>query len=327
MRSVEVTAKKVQDAINQGLEQLGVRLDEVTVEVIEQGGLFRKAKVKLTVDADAEAENSAASADKKSERKSERGSEEPKAPVNKENAQPAGKPAKNSAEKKEKTEKPSAGKPQTNKIEKTDKPIQKPEKAEKAKKQKPENSDDPKEKTEERKPSREESATARAHAFEFIKGCIERMGFDGVTFETSDDGTIAIAASEGDDSLIIGRHGETLSALAYLAETGARAEKSKVNITVDCNGYRERRQASLSAMARRKADECVRRHRKIKLEPMERTDRRTVHFALNDDNRVITSSEGKEPYRCVVIIPKNRDRRENVSRGENEEFAGQSSEE
>ena len=137
------------------------------------------------------------------------------------------------------------------------------------------------------------------------------MGFEGVSYETSEDGTISIDAPAGDDSLIIGRHGETLSALAYLAETGARAEKNRVNITVDCNGYRERRQQSLAGLARRKADECVRRHRKIKLEPMERIDRRTVHSALNDDNRVITSSEGKEPYRCVVIIPKSRDRREN----------------
>ena len=48
--TIEVTAKKVDDAINQGLAQLGVTLDRVTVEVVEQGGLFRKAKVRLTLD-------------------------------------------------------------------------------------------------------------------------------------------------------------------------------------------------------------------------------------------------------------------------------------
>ena len=310
MRSVEVTAKKVQDAINQGLEQLGVRLDEVTVEVIEQGGLFRKAKVKLTVDADEEAEK-AAPAEKKSEKKDAPAPEadRPKKAEKTEKAEtPAQKPTDRPAQK-------PADKPK--KTEKAEKPADKP--AQKAQKQKPEKSDKPQDGADDKKPTREERAAAHAHAVEFIKGCIERMGFEGVDYSVGDDGVISITAPAGDDSLIIGRHGETLSALAYLAETGARAEKSRVNITVDCNGYRERRQASLVSMARRKADECVRRRRKIKLEPMERADRRTVHFALNDDNRVITSSEGKEPYRCVVIIPKSRDRRESVPREETKE--------
>ena len=48
--TIEVTAKKVDDAIKQGLEQLGATLDDVTVEVVDAGGLFRKAKVKLTLD-------------------------------------------------------------------------------------------------------------------------------------------------------------------------------------------------------------------------------------------------------------------------------------
>lgn len=312
MRSVEVTAKKVQDAINQGLEQLGVRLDEVTVEVIEQGGLFRKAKVKLTVDADEEAEKDAP-AEKKAEKKDAPAPEadRPKKAEKAEKAEapaqkPTDKPAQKSADK-------PADKPK--KTEKAEKPADKPaQKSERAQKQKPEKSDKPQDGADDKKPTREERAAAHAHAVEFIKGCIERMGFEAVDYSVGDDGVISITAPAGDDSLIIGRHGETLSALAYLAETGARAEKSRVNITVDCNGYRERRQASLASMARRKADECVRRHRKIKLEPMERADRRTVHFALNDDNRVITSSEGKEPYRCVVIIPKSRDRRESVPR-------------
>lgn len=316
MKSIEITAKKVQDAINQGLEQLGVRLDEVTVEVLEQGGLFRKAKVRITVDAEAEKEKEAPKPEKV---------EKPQKPAKTEIAdKPAEKKPeeKKPAEKKSEEKKPAEKKQAPKKEQKTEQkpaPKQKPEKAEKP--VKTEKAEQPQEKTGDKKNSAE-SAAAREHAFEFVKGCIERMGFEGVSYETSDDGTISIDAPAGDDSLIIGRHGETLSALAYLAETGARAEKNRVNITVDCNGYRERRQQSLAGLARRKADECVRRHRKIKLEPMERIDRRTVHFALNDDKRVITSSEGKEPYRCVVIIPKSRDRRdgreEKFDKAENE---------
>ena len=150
-----------------------------------------------------------------------------------------------------------------------------------------------------------EDKVAAAHALAFIKDVTEKMGFVA-TVEADDSGeNISISAAEGDDSLIIGRHGETLSALSYLAETCARAEKSHISITVDCNGYRERRAASLTAMARRRANECAAKRRKIKLEPMERVDRRTVHNALTDDERVTTASEGKEPYRCVVILPKS----------------------
>ena len=150
----------------------------------------------------------------------------------------------------------------------------------------------------------EENKQAIAHATEFITELVKKMGFTEATVEGKDNGDVAITAPEGDDSLIIGRHGETLSAISFLAETLGRAEKQHVTIVADCNGYRERRAASLTAMAKRRANECAAKRRKIKLEPMERIDRRTIHNALGDDDRVTTASEGKEPYRYIVILPK-----------------------
>ncbi|MDE7464794.1 MAG: KH domain-containing protein, partial [Clostridiales bacterium] len=153
---------------------------------------------------------------------------------------------------------------------------------------------------------RADDREAANHALEFVKKTIELMGFETATVTADEDVEhVEIAAPEGDDSLIIGRHGETLSALTYLAETCARAEKCHVNIVVDCNGYRARRAASLTAMAKRRARESASKHRRIKLEPMDRTDRRTVHCALADDEYVTTASEGKEPYRYIVITPKD----------------------
>ena len=81
---------------------------------------------------------------------------------------------------------------------------------------------------------RDEDKAAAAKALEFVKGIVVKMGFDDATVEVGDNPEkINITAPQGDDSLIIGRHGETLSALAYLAETGARAEKCHINVTVD----------------------------------------------------------------------------------------------
>ncbi len=325
--TIEVSAKKVDDAIKQGLEQLGVTLDEVKVEVVESGGLFRKAKVRLTLETEAEKPAPAEAEPQKSEskvipEKSEKTekSEKPEQPEKVE------KPEK--SEKTEKTEKAEkAEKPETPAVEKAKKAEETPSVKPSTEKQgKASESGSKKDagKTRDgsaktaKKPNgaktaaeadrtvdkpRQDDPQALEGALEFVKQAVAKMGFEA-TVEMEGD-AINITAPSGDDSLIIGRHGETLSAIQYLAETAARAEKKHINVTVDCNGYRERRAASLSAMARRRASECVAKHRKIKLEPMDRQDRRTVHSALNDDERVSTASEGKEPHRYVVIYPKN----------------------
>ncbi len=288
--TIEVTAKKVEDAIKQGLEQLGATLDEVDVEIVESGGLFRKAKVRLTLDKEEP---------EKPQKKTEQ-TKTPETPAKKQDGAQSRKP----------TETPTASKTET------PAPTKKQEAPAPAKKQgekKPQQQQQkqkPTAQSDEHKEDRPKKTSAEYKAaldksVDFVKTVLEKMGFaDGVTVEANADGDIDITAPAGDDSLIIGRHGDTLSALGFLAETLSRADKSHINFTVDCNGYRGRRASSLTAMAKRRADECVNKQRKIKLEPMDRVDRRTIHNALNDDNRVSTASEGKEPHRYVVIYPK-----------------------
>lgn len=368
--TIEVSAKKVQDAIDQGLAQLGVSLDEVNVEVVDAGGFLRKAKVRLTVEDKTEkaekagpavAEKPAAmdGAEKRVEEKPAK-TEKPaaKKPVTKkaEKSESVGKsekPVAAKGEAGEAAEKPSADKPaKASLADKPKKPAAKkpakPANSEETGKEKAEctgeTSDEGAEnaqaeqgKTKRRERKRHwgaEEREAAERAKEFVKKTVELMGFEGVTveFDAEDPEIIEITAPEGDDSLIIGRHGETLSSLTYLAETCAIAEKCRVGVVVDCNGYRARRAASLTAMARRRAHECAAKQRKIKLEAMDRTDRRTIHMALADDAYVTTESEGKEPYRCVVLVPKEgvrpepskrdrgerggRDRRDRKERGE-----------
>ncbi len=331
--TIEVTAKKLDDAIKQGLEQLGATLDEVDVKVLESGGLFRKAKVRLTLEReeDKAAEKTAKPA--AGPEKADAAAKPEQAVKTEETAKPEAAPSaehvENKAEAQEKKPavKKSADKPKKTESAadesgaRTEKPAKKhakaadakpePDKADAAGDVKTDNEEgavqsDGAEKPAKKRKLRGEEKEAAEHAAEFIKNTVALMGF-GETEVTVDfeSGKIDIAAPEHDDSLIIGRHGETLSALTYLAETCARAEKCHLNIIVDCNGYRERREKSLASMARRRARECASKHRRIKLEPMDRTDRRTVHMALSDDAYVTTSSEGKEPYRCVVISPKD----------------------
>lgn len=278
--TIEITAKKVEDAISQGLAQLGATADEVSVEVLDLGGLFRKAKVRLTLEREKNVGEKATEPAKAEEHKTQAPKAEGKKPE---------------PEKKASAPKPEQAAERASERKKQKGPEQKAEKE-----QKPEHKDgDP-------APRRNTEAdkAAAQHAVGFIKEIVAKMGFAEATVEAGEDGLIEITAPPHDDSLLIGRHGETLSALSYIAETCARADKCRINVTVDCNGYRERRAASLAAMAKRRADECVAKNRKIKLEAMERIDRRTVHNALNDDDRVTTASEGKEPFRYVVILPK-----------------------
>ena len=292
----EFSAKKVDDAIKQGLAELGLTLDDVTVEVLDAGGFLRKAKVRLTVDEKVPAPVTETK-DVKPDKKLEKDEKVEKV----EKAENAGKSV---ADKPAGKQSDKARKPEV----KADKPI-KTDKAEKT--EKVDNAEKAENAETEKKPRRlkAEDKDALDRARSFIADVTALMGFEVNVTLSGDGETVNIDAPDRDDSLIIGRHGETLSALSYLAETCIRAEKCHTSVTVDCNGYRGRRAASLSSMARRKADECVRRRRKIKLEPMDRTDRRTVHSALNDDGRVTTASEGKEPYRCVVILPAGKDKK------------------
>ncbi|MCH5161940.1 MAG: KH domain-containing protein [Clostridiales bacterium] len=342
--TIEVSAKKVDDAIKQGLEQLGATLDDVKVEVVDSGGFLRKAKVRLTLETEETAPEKSPAKEEKPTAKQEPAAEK-SAPAKKASEQ---KPVAEKKSEKSTPQKAKSGGATTKvKSKNGEAPAEKadvspapsaqekpegeqpqkapaPKKQQKAKSPKKEEVKEQPAPTagEEQAPSSVEAAESSAHkgkrrlraedreaadhALEFVKKTVELMGFSTATVTADEDVEhIDITAEGGDDSLIIGRHGETLSALTYLAETCARAEKCHVNILVDCNGYRARRAASLTAMAKRRARESAKGHRRIKLEPMDRTDRRTIHCALADDAYVTTASEGKEPYRYVVITPKD----------------------
>ena len=108
-----------------------------------------------------------------------------------------------------------------------------------------------------------------------------------------------------DLSVLIGRRSETLAAFQYIASLiVGKEEQQFIQLTVDVEGYRDRREKQLIQMAKRMADQVTKNGRRQTLEPMPSSERRVIHIALRDHPAVRTESTGEEPYRKVVILPK-----------------------
>ncbi len=110
-----------------------------------------------------------------------------------------------------------------------------------------------------------------------------------------------------DLSVLIGRRSETLSAFQYVASLIVGKETQQfIQLVVDVEGYRDRREKQLVQMAKRMADQVSKSGRRQTLEPMPSSERRVIHIALRDHPDVKTESTGEEPYRKVVILPKEQ---------------------
>lgn len=116
---------------------------------------------------------------------------------------------------------------------------------------------------------------------------------------------------EGENvGLIIGKRGQTLNSLQYLFNIVANKNSdSRVRITLDAANYRDNRKKSLYELSNKIADRVKENGKSIELEPMNSSERKTIHIALKDNEDVYTYSKGDEPYRKVVISSKNKRRR------------------
>ena len=116
--------------------------------------------------------------------------------------------------------------------------------------------------------------------------------------------------------ILIGKHGQTLDSLQYLANLAANRglAEDRIRVILDVEKYRRRREETLKRLAMRLADKANRIRAEVKLEPMNRHERKIIHMALQDHRRVSTYSDGEEPYRYVVIVPKRLGRHEKEKR-------------
>ena len=150
----------------------------------------------------------------------------------------------------------------------------------------------------------EETDGERAVAF--LGGLFEILNIEAVSQLVSEDKKIEINVVAANSQSVIGKHGAMLDAIQTLA--GAVANKGRDDykrVVVDCEYYREGREATLNRLAENLAAKAIRLGKKIKLEAMNPYERRIIHAALSEYEGIKTESEGKEPNRYVVIVPAN----------------------
>lgn len=125
------------------------------------------------------------------------------------------------------------------------------------------------------------------------------------TGNSTDGGPIQLSLSGSDSGMIIGRRGQTLDALEHLVNRVVFRDDSEhsVRVSLDVEGYRQRRQESLEQLALRLAAKARATGRLVTLNPMSPRDRRIVHLTLQSDPSVSTRSEGEGHYRKLVIVP------------------------
>jgi len=151
-----------------------------------------------------------------------------------------------------------------------------------------------------------EEGTDGERAVKFLEGLFEILKVEAVSQLVSEGDKIEINVTAADSQSVIGKHGGMLDAIQTLA--GAVANKGRDDykrVVVDCENYRENREATLQRLAENLAAKSIRLEKKIKLEAMNPYERRIIHAALSDYEGVKTESEGKEPNRYVVIVPAN----------------------
>lgn len=117
-----------------------------------------------------------------------------------------------------------------------------------------------------------------------------------------DEGELILDVTAGDLAVLIGRHGRTLEALQTIVSLlVSRKLGFRYPVVVDVEGYKSRRHDKVVSMAKSAASRAVQQHRSVSLPPMSAYERRLVHIALREDDRIDTHSEGVDPERRVVI--------------------------
>jgi spoIIIJ-associated protein len=131
--------------------------------------------------------------------------------------------------------------------------------------------------------------------------------------------TIVLGIKTSNPGVLIGRHGHTLDALQYIVNIITNKEfeePERRKIIVDIEGYKERREDIVSKYAREKAEIVKKNGKKIALCYMNAVERRIVHLVLQDEPLLSTYSEGTEPFRRVIIVPKENSNNKNTQKEE-----------
>ena len=301
MKQYEFSARTQDEAVEMGLQELGVSIADVDIQVVEEGskglfGLFgsRPVKVRLTLK-DAEEDPLA---DLLEDKKPAKPQIEPE---KKQEKKPEKKAEKKPVEKKTEEKKPA---PEKKKAEKKAEPAEKKEQEKPAVKAEIRPMEKPEVTMIAAEELTDDSPAGTAHAF--LAELTKLMGVD-VTIDMGTDAEGNVYGYINGDTLgiLIGRRGETLDAVQYLTSLKVnRGREGYTRVTLDTENYRAKREDTLIRLANRMANRALRTGRKVSLEPMNPYERRIIHYALQQTEGVTTHSEGEEPNRHVVITNK-----------------------
>ena len=145
---------------------------------------------------------------------------------------------------------------------------------------------------------------------EFLQKIFDAMDLKvEIIIEKAEDGNTYNVELKGDDmGILIGKRGQTLDSLQYLANLAVNKNSEEyIKVKIDTEDYRKRRKETLENLAKNIAYKVKRTKHPVSLEPMNPFERRVIHSAVQNDKFVTTHSEGEEPYRHVVVTLK-RDR-------------------
>ena len=139
-------------------------------------------------------------------------------------------------------------------------------------------------------------------ALTFLKDITEKMGLDLALSARVGEDLVYVEMNGKDSRTVIGKRGQTLDAIQYLASLVVNKDKEKyTKVVVDAENYRAKREKTLEQLANRLAAKVVKTRKHVRLEPMNPYERKVIHATLQKNPSITTRSEGEEPYRRVVI--------------------------
>ncbi len=272
MLEVEATGKNLEQAIANALFELKAPREDVDIKILDEGGFFRKAKVRVSISPDeVEKYQNREKKREEIEKLDDTALENNKEEISSEEDIVEEKIVQTTSTKDLEEE------VSTETVEKVEEKVEKPKKLKK-----------------------EDTRSELERAKQFLEGLLNKLSLTAkIEFKEEND---AIYAEIKDYSDMIGYRGEGLNALQYLCTVYvSKNDRHAKPIRLDCEGYRKRRESSLIALAHRMARKVQRTHSSVKLEPMTPQERRIIHMALADNEEIETFSKGEEPHRYLII--------------------------
>jgi len=289
MKSCEATGKSIEQAVQNALLELKAAREDVDIKILSEGGFLKKAKVLVSISEDA--------IDKYEKR--EKLKQTLKEEENDEDF--AENFVKNKIEKTENKEALKAEKKAEKSEEKETKKSEKAAEKEEKKSEKAKEETSTKQNSEsEEKPEKSER---KLSAQEFVEGILNALGTEGQIEKIEEDRVIRYNLVGENLNDLIGHHGDCMMSLSYIMSLVCKNENKK-KVVLDVENYRQKRVEALTALAKRTADKVAKSGRYFKFEPMEASERRILHLALQEDDRVTTLSKGEEPRRYLIVFPK-----------------------